>query len=180
MSKILVVSCSWTGTCTQVAKLLCAQQTGWQSAEIRLEHPRSGRVGYWRCVLDSVLRRKPAIRYEGPFPKDFDAVVFVSPIWAFSLASPMRSFVTTQRDHLPDVAVVSVMGGAGASNAVREVERIVGRPSVLDAAFTMQDVEDGRAAIGLRDFGDALRKLEDAWHAGGAGMAPYAAQGAHS
>lgn len=164
MSKILVVSYSWTGTCKQVAKLLCAQQSGWQAAEIRLEQPRTGRSGYWRCVLDSLLRRRPAILYDGPAPEDFEAVVLVSPIWAFSLAGPMRSFVSTRRNRLPDVAVVSVMGGAGAGHAVREVEQMMGRLSVLDAAFTMQEVEDGSATLGLREFGDTLRKLEDDWH----------------
>ena len=161
MSRILVVSFSWTGTCTRLAKLMCNQQPGWQLGEIRLEKPRKGQAGYWRCVLDSVLRLRPAIRYEGPFPRDFDAVVLVSPIWAFSLAGPMRSFVHTRRDHLPDVAVVSVMGGAGAANAVREVERIIGRPSALNAAFTMQEVESGQAGIASRRFGDTLRELED-------------------
>lgn len=164
MSRILVVSYSRTGTCTRLAKLVCSQQPGWQHGEIRLEDARSGRAGYWRCVLDSVLKLRPAIRYEGPFPRDFDAVVLVSPIWAFSLAGPMRSFVHTRREHLPDVAVISVMGGAGASNAVREVERIIGRPSALHAAFTMQQVESGEAGIASRHFGDALRELEDSRH----------------
>ncbi|MBS0454213.1 MAG: flavodoxin [Proteobacteria bacterium] len=164
MSRILVISYSWTGTCTRLAKLMCSQQPGWQLGEIRLAKTRKGRSGYWRCVLDSVLRLRPAFLYEGPFPRDFDAVVLVSPIWAFSLAGPMRSFVHTWRDHLPDVAVISVMGGAGASNAVREVERLIGRPSARHAAFTMQEVESGQAGIASRKFGDALRELEDFKH----------------
>ena len=164
MSRILVVSYSWTGTCTLLAKLMCSQQPGWQFAQIQLERPRNGRAGYWRCVLDSLLRLRPAIRYDGPFPQEFDVVVLVSPIWAFGLAGPMRSFVSTRRDHLPDVAVISVMGGAGARNAVREIERIIGRPSVMNTAFTMQEVEEGHSGIGLRSFGDALRELEESRH----------------
>lgn len=162
MSKILVVAYSWTGTCSRLAKLLSHQQPGWQLGKIVLEQPRKGRAGYWRCVFDSVLRRRPAIRYEGPSPRQFDAVVLVSPIWAFSLAGPMRSFVTTRRDHLPDVAVISVMGGAGAANAVHEVERLIGRSAVMSAAFTMQEVREGAAGTRLRTFGDALRSAEDA------------------
>jgi hypothetical protein len=161
MSKILVVSYSWTGTCSRVARQLCAQRPGWQHGQIKLEKPRNGRIGYWRCVLDSVLRRRPAIVYRGPIPTQFDAVVLVSPIWAFSLASPLRSFVRTRRDHLPHVAMVSVMGGAGASNAVREVERLIGRACVMNAAFTMQDVATGHAAEALDRFGNALQMVED-------------------
>lgn len=46
-----------------------------------------------RRVLDSLLRRRPGIRYQGPDPADFRAVVLVSPIWMYRLAGPMRSFV---------------------------------------------------------------------------------------
>lgn len=162
MSKILVVSYSWTGTCDRVADLLCQLRPGWQRGEIDLDKPRHGRVGYWRCVLDSVLRLKPAIHYEGPFPSKFDAVVLVSPIWAFHLAGPMRSFIHTRREHLPDVAVISVMGGAGASNAVREIEQLTGRSCLMKAAFTMKDVQDDRAAVPLRDFAETLRAMKEA------------------
>ena len=157
MSKILVVVYSKTGTCSRLARLLCNQQPGWQLGQIRLEEAREGRAGYWRCVLDSVLRRKPPIRYQGPSPRRFDAVVLVSPVWAFSLAGPMRSFVNTRGDHLPDVAVISVMGGAGAPNAVREIERRMGRPAILATAFTMQEVLQGAAGTRLAVYGDALK-----------------------
>ena len=88
-------------------------------------------------------------------------MVLVSPVWAFSLAGPMRSFIATRRDHLPDVAVISVMGGAGAPNAVREIERRTGRQAMLAAAFTMQEVLQGAVGTRLAVFGDALKAAVD-------------------
>lgn len=156
MSKILVVCYSYTGTGLALARELCSQQ-GWQKAEIALVHPRSGKSGYWRCVLDSLLRSRPAIRYDGPLPRDFEAVVLISPIWAFRLASPMRSFIARRRDHLPEVAVISVMGGAGAPNAVAEVGRLLGRAPIRSASFTMQEVEEGDCRARLQSFAAELR-----------------------
>ena len=156
MSKILVVCYSYTGTSLELARELCGQQ-GWQKAEIALVHPRSGPSGYWRCVLDSLLRSRPEIRYDGPPPREFEAVVLISPIWAFRLASPMRSFVARRRDHLPEVAVLSVMGGAGAPNAVAEVARLLDRAPIHSAAFTMKEVEEGDCRERLRSFASALR-----------------------
>ncbi|HSV46512.1 MAG TPA: flavodoxin [Ramlibacter sp.] len=155
MSKILVVCYSYTGTCLDLARELCGQQ-GWQKAEIALIHPRSGTPGYWRCVLDSLLRSRPQIRYDGPPPREFEAVVLISPIWAFRLASPMRSFVARRRDHLPQVAVISVMGGAGAPNAVAEVGKLLGRESIQSAAFTMKEVEEGECRERLQSFAGEL------------------------
>lgn len=156
MSNTLVVVYSYTGVSRRLAQLLCAQQ-GWTLAEVLDERPRSGAGGYLRSVLDSVLRRQPPVRYQGPDPSGFSCVVLISPIWAYQLAGPMRSFVARWRKSLRDVAVLSTMGSRGAPNAVVEISELLGRAPVLAAAFTAREVEDGSCAARLQAFGDALR-----------------------
>ncbi|MET3441088.1 flavodoxin [Variovorax paradoxus] len=161
MNKILVVVYSYTGTSRKVADLLCSQQ-GWPMAEIVETRPRAGASGSLRCLLDSVFRRHSPIRYNGPRTKKFDAVVLVSPIWGQRLAGPMRSFVGTRRNHMPDVAVISVMGGRGAPNAVSEISRLIGRAPILDVAFAASEVDNGSFATRLEAFGTAVRSAEAA------------------
>ena len=156
MSKVLVVVYSYTGASRRVAELLRGQQ-GWPIADITDAVPRHGPFSGLRCVLDSLLRRRPAIRYEGPFLQDFGTVVLVAPIWARRLAGPMRSFLASRHDHLRDVALISVMGGSGAPNAVAEVGRLLGRSPLLSTAFTTAEVDDGSFATRLQAFGTALR-----------------------
>lgn len=156
MEHCLVVSYSLTGTSRRLADLLCAQQ-GWERGEIGETFPRStGLGGYLRCMLDSWLRRCPAISYQGPDPRSFGIVVLVAPIWMWQLASPMRSFVRQRRDALQRVAVLSVMGSKGAPNAVAEIGQILERAPLLSAAFTMNEVDDGSYAARLQAFGNAL------------------------
>lgn len=160
MSKILVVTYSLTGTGARLSDRLCAAQ-GWQSGRIRERVDRTGLSGTLRCVLDSMLRREPAIDYVGPAPDRFDLVVLVSPIWAQRLAGPMRSFLVRHGPHLKAVAVVSVMASRGAPNAVAEIGRITGRSPVLATAFTAREVDDGSCANRLQAFADALRGALD-------------------
>jgi hypothetical protein len=126
-------------------------------AEVLERRPRTGARGTWRCVLDSVFRRRPAFRYQGPIPDGFDVVVLIAPIWVSRLAGPMRSFVHDRRTMLPDVAVLSVMGSRGAPAAVAEVARLTGRAPLLSGAFTTREVVDGSCAGRLQAFGDAVR-----------------------
>lgn len=155
MDTVLVISYSYTGTSRRLAQLMCSQQ-GWPLGEIADAHSRSGASGTLRCVLDSLLRRCPPVRYEGPDPADFRTVVLVSPIWMYRLAAPMRSFVAHRRDSLHRVAVISTMGSRGAVNAVAEIGALLRRPPILAAAFTQREVEDGSCAEKLQAFGDAL------------------------
>jgi hypothetical protein len=160
MSKVLVVAYSYTGTSRRLAQLLAGLQQ-WTLAEVREVRPRSGVAGTWRCLMDSVFRRCPQIRYDGPNPGDFNAVVLVSPIWAYRLAGPMRSFVASQHASLRDVAVISVMGESGAPNAVAEVSRLTGRTPLMNAAFKTREVDDGSCAGRLQAFGKAVQEAED-------------------
>jgi flavodoxin len=156
MDRILVVVYSHTGTSRRLAQLLCSQFQSWQLGTIVEERTRAGAIGTLRCLLDSLLRRRPRIRYEGPDPADFDMVALVSPIWAGRLAGPMRSFVVAQRQCLKQVAVVSVMGQKGAPSALAEVARVIGRTPAFAMAFTAREIDDGSCAAHVQALGQAL------------------------
>lgn len=161
MSKsVLVVVYSYTGTSMAVARLMCIQQN-WNLGWIEETRSRRGAWGSWRCLLDSFLHRHPPIRYHGPSPDDFDAVVLVSPIWALRLAGPMRSFVAAEQARLRDVAVVSVMGGQGGPKAVAEMADILGRAPIMTTTVTAREVNDGSCAARLQVFGAAVQSAED-------------------
>jgi flavodoxin len=175
MDRILVVCYSYTGTSRQLAQLLCAQ-LGWPLGEIVEARRRSGATGTLRCVADSLLRRRPLIRYDGPDPKDFEAVVLVSPIWIYGLAGPMRSFIADRAAELKQVAVVSVMGAQGASNAVAEIGRLLGHAPLAATSFTSHEVDDGSCADRLQGFGRALEAMgRDAVHVSADSWSPRAA-----
>jgi hypothetical protein len=160
MSKFLVVSYSYTGTSRQVAQTLCEMQA-WDQAEIKDREARAGWSGTVRCVLDSLFRRAPEIQVPALNLLDYDAVVLVSPIWAYRLAGPMRSFVAQNRHALPDVAVISVMGSRGAPNAEAEIAALLGRTPMLSTAFTAVEIGNGSYAGRLDAFGSAIRKAKE-------------------
>lgn len=155
MSK-LIVCYSHTGTSRRVAELL-ASQFQWPRGEVREVRSRAGAAGILRCVADSLFRRHPAIRYEGPDPRDFEMVVLIAPIWLSRLAGPMRSFVSDRAPTLKQVAVISVMGGHGAANAFSEIGQILGHPPVVSTSFTASEVDDGSYSSELEVFGNAVR-----------------------
>lgn len=160
MSKYLVVFYSYTGTSRRVAQTLCQQQS-WERVEIRDRDVRAGWSGTLRCVLDSVFSREPAINMPSKDMRSYDAVVLVSPIWAYRLAGPMRTFVAQHRQALPDVAVISVMGSRGAPNAEAEIGELLGRSPLMSTSFTSDEVADGSFASRLEMFGKALRQAKD-------------------
>lgn len=152
MDSILLVCYSYTGVSRRAAQLLAARY-GWPVGEIHDTQPR----GYLRCALDSLLLRRPAIRYQGPDPAGFRRVVLVTPVWLWRVAGPMRSFVASRREGLRDVAVVVTMYGSGAGLVGAEIRRLLGDVPVRCEGFTAAAIDDDRADARLRGFGQSLR-----------------------
>jgi hypothetical protein len=159
MSKILVVTYSFTGTGSRLTELLCRSRN-WPSAAVAERRPRKAWVTL-RCALDSFLRRRPPIIYNGPDPSGFDLVVLVAPIWLYRVASPMRSFVASFRPSIRRVAVISVMGGKGGQSAAAEIGGLLGQAPIMSTTFTQREVDDGSYAPRLLALAGALEAATD-------------------
>ncbi len=155
MQAILVIDYSHTGM-SHVLSHALAERQGWAAGGISEAKPGRNDM---RCALDTLLRRTPAIRYDGPPPSQFDAVVLVAPIWIARLAGPMRSFVHAWKAQLPDVAVIAVKGSSAIDHAAAEVAHILGRPTVLDEGFRAQEILDGSFTARLDSFAAMLQAM---------------------
>lgn len=154
MREILVIAYSLSGTSRRLARML-VEQHGWPIGEVFETGARQRDT--LRCVLDSLLGRRPAIRYEGPDPADFGIVVLVSPIWLYRLAGPMRSFVVQRAPTLRDIAVISSMGSRGAANAGAEVASILNKTPLLATGFTERAIDEGSCIGRILAIAQALR-----------------------
>src|SRR3974390_2834355 len=111
-SRILVIYYSRTGTTREVARSLTAALQC-DSEEIVEDGSRRGMLGYLRSLLGA-LRQSPArIAAAGKDPSSYDLIVIGTPVWAWSVSSPVRAYLIGNRARLPAVAFFCTLGGAG-------------------------------------------------------------------
>ncbi|KNE29774.1 hypothetical protein [Achromobacter spanius] len=125
-SRTGIVFYSRSGTGRSVAQRL-ASLSGWPAWEIRDAQPRLGLRGDLRCVADSVFKRSPAFRYDGPPLDALDHVILIAPVWMRSLAAPMRAFLQDQAALLPAYSVICVMSGFGGFRAVDDIATLTAK-----------------------------------------------------
>ncbi|CAG9165954.1 hypothetical protein LMG23992_00651 [Cupriavidus laharis] len=156
MTENLIVYYSRTGTARQVAETVAAH-TGWTLAEVRDETPRAGLSGDLRCVLDMLLHRKPAYRYEGPRPAGCRHVVVIAPVWLGRLAAPMRGFIQDNAPFPGAVSAICVMAARGGFRAEDDIARLTRKTPEPALVVRQADVQSGEAAASLAAFARALR-----------------------
>lgn len=158
MSKILVVYHSRTGYTRRVA-LDLAGRLGADLDVIRIVQPMHGPVGYALCAIEAFWGLAPALRRQEKDPADYDLVVIGTPVWFWSLASPVRSWLEKFGRRGKRFAFFCTMGGSGAGRVFATMKEMTGHAPVATLALTDSEI-DATARGKLDAFVHAIRAGE--------------------
>jgi menaquinone-dependent protoporphyrinogen IX oxidase len=156
--KILVVFYSRSGATRRIAKAL-STVLECSIEEIAESRPRNGFIGYCRSVIEARRKYTPDILPTRSDLSSFDLVVIGTPVWAWSVSSPVRAFLAANKDRLPDVAFFCTLGGNGSEPAFAQMQAIVGKAPRATCAIVAKDVGTNREGPQLMTFAAQLRQL---------------------
>lgn len=157
--KILVAYYSRTGNTEKVAQALAAE-LGAEAAVERIVEARS-RDGFWGFMgagMDATFQRSTPIDPPRSDLAAYDLVVVGTPIWAFTLTPPVRTFLEGAAGRLKAAAFFCTEGNSGHERAFRVMEKISGRKPVATMVLTEKEVH-GDFSAKLKDFARALRAV---------------------
>ncbi|HEY5467005.1 MAG TPA: flavodoxin, partial [Clostridia bacterium] len=103
--KILVVYATRTGTGKMIADRI-SEALNADVEQIVDKVNRKGVLGFIRSGFQAFTKRCSPIGPPLRNPAQYDMTILISPIWASSLSSPMRTFLHEDGSKMKDVAVV--------------------------------------------------------------------------
>jgi flavodoxin len=136
----LVVYYSRTGN-TRKAGRAMADLLECGELEIESREDRRGAGGYVRAGIDAMRKRSVPIADVGRDLKAFDLVVVGTPVWAFTVASPVRTFMEQYAKDIRRIAFFCTMGGSGSARTFRVMEELAGKKPEAVLALTEKDVK---------------------------------------
>jgi flavodoxin len=156
--KILVAYYSRSGTTRKVAQSLAAALQC-DSEEIVEDRGRSGMLGYLRSVIEARRRLPARIASAVKDPSTYDLIVVGTPVWAWSVSSPVRAYMIANKARFPAVAFFCTFGGAGADRAFAQMQDLAGKRPVARLTVRAPDFASGRYRPRLTAFVESLRQL---------------------
>jgi flavodoxin len=75
--------------------------------KIEEEKQRTG----FTILLDLLFRRDAKLKKTNVFLGDYKTVVFISPIWDAQIATPLKTFIKAEREHIKNYAFITACGG---------------------------------------------------------------------
>ncbi len=153
--KTLVVYYSKTGNTGTVAKEL-AQTMSAEIEEVIETKPKEGIVGMIIAGKDAALQNSTPINDLKHNVADYDLVVIGTPIWAWTMANPIRAFLEKNKPNLKKVAFFATMGNSGDKRAFSHMEKLSGLIPAAAISFIDGKVKNGEFKTALAEFGKKL------------------------
>ena len=153
--KVLVVFYSRSGATRKIAEALTAELKC-DTEEIATADDRAGFLGITRSLIEAIRKRPARIVSARVNPSSYDLVVIGTPVWAWSVSSPIRAYLINNGNNLPQVAFFCTMGGRGSEGTFAQMQDLAGKPPRATAAFTTPQVLAGDFPRQLAEFVQAL------------------------
>ena len=155
-SDILVVCYSRTGATRKLAEAIALAMHADLEEIVETRGSRAGIFGYLRSLLDTAQRRAAPIEPSRKAPSSYRLVIVGSPVWAGSISSPVRSYLSANRERLNAIAFFGTYGGRGSESMFAQMQVLVGKTPRACCAVKAADVASGAYSAAVRRFVDAL------------------------
>jgi flavodoxin len=154
-SRTLVVFYSRSGTTRRIAEALSAALKC-DLEEITEPKPRTGFLGYIRSLLEAGRTRPSAITPQKHDVSSYDLVVVGTPVWAWSVSSPVRAYLMATASQLPEVAFFCTLGASGSESAFAQMTAVAGKKPRAVCAITQREALSGSHVERLSAFAKTL------------------------
>lgn len=161
MDKILVVYYSRTGFTRTLAQYI-AKSCHADIEEIEDESAwgrRDSAVGYVRCALEAILEIKPEISPGKHAPADYDLTLIGTPVWFWSMSSPVRSYLQTHRHEIRKLAFFCTYGGSGAVKVLKDLQQLSGKRSLASLAIRAAEISAKQYKLKVKSFAAHINGL---------------------
>lgn len=149
--KTLLVFFSRTNATKKAAEAL-AQKLNADLEEIKSVKNYSGPIGYIKAGREAMKKIAAKIEPAAKNPAGYDLVIIGTPIWFFTVSSPVRAYLEQNKNSLKKTAFFCVMGGSGDKNAFAEMEKLSGRPAIATLTLLTKEVISGQTEEKINGF----------------------------
>jgi flavodoxin len=156
----LVVYYSRTGITKKIAESI-SKELNCDLEEIVSKRGRNGPFGFLYSGYEAHRRKLAEIGETKNDPSAYDLVIIGTPIWSGRMSSPIRTYITKNKDRFQKVAFFITFGGMDLTKAMAELEDLCGKKSAGTLLLTTEDVSKDKYLQSLNEFAAKISKGEN-------------------
>lgn len=153
MATTLIVYYSRTGNTKKIATALVSMMHA-DDLEVFDKKTRTGIFGWLTAGRDATFKKVGVIDAPKLDFSPYELVVICTPVWAFTMATPIRTWLIYNSKELltKKVAFVATMGGSGDKRAFFHMTQIIKKSPVCTATFLEKEIHQNAYEQKLSEF----------------------------
>jgi flavodoxin len=155
--KVLVTYYSRSGTTRKLAEAIAAG-LGCEIEAIEDTRNRGGPFGFLLAGADATMGRLTRLKPLRKNPADYDLVAVGSPVWAGTVSTPIRTYLTQNAARLPRVAFFLTGGDPVQEKALAQMAASAGKQAQAMLTLTSAQMDKGEYNSEVKSFVEALTK----------------------
>ncbi len=137
---VLVVYYSRTGTTKKVANFI-QEKFHADIDEINPSKNYDGKLGYARGGFEASTNKMPKLENNLKNPSNYDLTIIGTPVWAFTMASPVLTYLRENKNNFNNVAFFTTAGSSGMESTLKNMEKESKNP-LKTLYLTRKEMED--------------------------------------
>jgi len=156
----LIIYFSRTGSTRKVAEAI-QEVTGFDLEEIKEKAGRVGSLGWLKSGMESTRRMLPQIIPLTHDPSQYDIVIIGTPIWASSMSSPIRAFITEYKNKISKFALFCTGDGVDPEKVFVPISELLGKEPMATFGLIGHEREDEEVvSLKIQEFAAKLSTRE--------------------
>ncbi|MBW3017728.1 hypothetical protein KY325_01060 [Candidatus Woesearchaeota archaeon] len=154
--KALIIYYSRTGNTRKVAQKI-KSNLKCDIEEIKDAVKRQGAMGYMKCGAHSTLKMCTKISATTKDPSKYDLIIIGTPVWAFNMASPIRTYIMKNREKFKNVAFFCTLGGKGSTKTFYDMKNKCDKTPIETLTVYEREVKASRFSTKVKEFCKRLK-----------------------
>ncbi len=138
--KSLIVFYSRSGTTKEVAEEL-SRSLKCEIEEIKDIKSRAGALGWLRSGKEAATKVLPKIKKTEKKADSYDLIILGTPVWAGTMASPVRTYITQNKDYFNKVCFFSTRGGQNPQKAFDDMSGLCAKKPLATLSLRTKEVK---------------------------------------
>lgn len=159
--KTLIIYYSRTGITKKVAEQL---QGAFQAdiEEVFDTIDRSGVKGYILSGRDASFNIAARIKEIKSNLKEYDLIIIGTPIWAFTMATPIRSLILQEKENFSKLAFFCTKGGEGEQKVFKHMKQLTAKEPLATLSLLSKEVLKEEISEKLDNFIQTVKEKYEA------------------
>ena len=138
--KILIVYYSRTGKAEIIAKDL---QNKLGCDMDKIEYANKKRVSFIGAIFEAFKKKTIKIKGAVHSPVDYEKIIFITPIWASAMSTPIRSYMAEHKTDIKSYSLIATCGSSEISDTLKDAVNVMQKEPVVSERYTDKQIVAG-------------------------------------